>query len=186
MALITCSECGKSVSDLAAACVHCGNPHLLSKAVGDSTPDTQTDEKRPWYSRRYNVGAGAGCLVIGIMVAIFIASLMSFDRDETVFARQTPTPDLSAKVDFTGAQFVITNSDSYDWTNCDFRINRRLPGGGYRANSVRIAARSSIAVGAMNFARSGGERFDPFRMRPNSFSIACDTPQGRRSYFGQW
>lgn len=31
MALINCSECGKEVSDKAAACPHCGNPIATEK-----------------------------------------------------------------------------------------------------------------------------------------------------------
>jgi hypothetical protein len=35
MALITCSDCGAKVSDLAPACPHCGRPKEASQAPGD-------------------------------------------------------------------------------------------------------------------------------------------------------
>lgn len=63
MALLPCTECGHSISDLAAACPHCGHPqHTPAKAQFAESPTqtptgapTATDFKEyaevPWYRR---------------------------------------------------------------------------------------------------------------------------------------
>lgn len=33
MSLVTCSECGKEISDKASACIHCGNPLTTGKTL---------------------------------------------------------------------------------------------------------------------------------------------------------
>lgn len=43
MALINCSECGKSISDRANACPHCGNPMLASASAAAPTPVSVTE-----------------------------------------------------------------------------------------------------------------------------------------------
>lgn len=92
---------------------------------------------------------------------------------------------LGAAVQFTGTQFQITNNDPFNWANCELAINAGAVRQGYELRAVSIAARSTMTVGAMQFARGDGQRFNPFDMKPNAFSIACDTPGGRRYYFGQ-
>lgn len=49
MALVTCLECGKSVSELAAACPNCGAPiqgRAAANAVGQSVVTTEATSKR--------------------------------------------------------------------------------------------------------------------------------------------
>lgn len=66
MTLVKCSECGKEVSNQAAACPHCGNP-LLRKPPEETPTGGQ---KKPWWKRDNagNFSTGAGCL---ILIAIF-------------------------------------------------------------------------------------------------------------------
>ena len=66
MALVLCSECGKEVSDRAAACPHCGNP--LPRGQPKAPPID--GQQKPWYQRRSDgsFSTGAGCL---ILIAIF-------------------------------------------------------------------------------------------------------------------
>lgn len=101
-------------------------------------------------------------------------------------ASASTSVDLAAAVRFTGTQFVITNNDAFNWSNCRMEINSGIARGGYELRAPLIAARSTSTVGAMQFAKRDGERFNPISMKPNSFSIACDTPQGRGYSFGEW
>ena len=39
MSIVQCQECGKSVSNLAAACVHCGNPYVKTNEPRVNTAD---------------------------------------------------------------------------------------------------------------------------------------------------
>lgn len=85
MTLVKCSECGKEVSNQAAACPLCGNPlphgqpkelptlrSMLSSRGKSSfgshdTPHLATDgQQKPWHQR--SISPGAGCF---ILVAIF-------------------------------------------------------------------------------------------------------------------
>jgi hypothetical protein len=179
MALMNCPECGKQVSDRAAACPHCGNPLRAAPttARGATTSDRAKRKPRWWQPTK---GAGCGCLgfiaFIGIMVWVAKPSPPSPAR----------SADLSADVQFTGTQFVITNHGGFFWSNCKLEINSGIVRGGYSSSAPMITAGHAYTIGAMQFAKSSGERFNPLTMKPNNFYVECDTPQGRASYMGEW
>jgi hypothetical protein len=97
-----------------------------------------------------------------------------------------PSPEINAEVRFTGSQFIIKNTDSYDWTNVKMEINGGLLSGGYELNHRTIKAGQTYTVGAMQFADSDGKRFNPFQMKPQKFVICGETPNGRTCYTGGW
>ncbi len=99
---------------------------------------------------------------------------------------QSEPRKLGAAVRFTGTQFLISNNDAFIWSNCELEINGGIVRGGYQFTAPVIQAQSTSTVGAMQFAKSEGERFNPVSMKANSFSIACDTPQGKGHFFGEW
>lgn len=175
MALIRCSECAKEVSDRAAACPQCGNPLLGNEA------DTAKDPAKP-KDKRPQISTGAGCVSL-IAIFAFVGWCASRIADSPPAPE---VPDLTAAVRFTGTQFVITNNDSFNWSNCKLEINSGWVSGGYELRTDVIGPRSTATVGAMQFAKSDGQRFNPLSMKPNSFSITCDTPKGRLSYLGGW
>jgi ribosomal protein S27E len=96
------------------------------------------------------------------------------------------TVDLQATVRFTGTQFVIRNGDSFDWTGVKLEANPGLVSGGYVLNAGRMNSGETYTVGALRFANSDGERFNPFTHKPQKFSISCDTPGGRGFYYATW
>lgn len=59
MALITCKECAKEISDTAVTCPHCGAETLHGKTAG----------KKARNAKRSNV-QGAGCLVILLAIIL--------------------------------------------------------------------------------------------------------------------
>ena len=81
-------------------------------------------------------------------------------------------------------QFVITNQDSFDWTNVKLKINSGLFQDGYVLTVPRLDAGETYTVGSMQFAKGDGTRFNPFTMKPQDFFIWCDTPQGNGSWSG--
>lgn len=186
MALVRCSECGKEVSNRAAACPHCGNP------LPPQPPEANRagDQKKPWHQRSFSAGAGCLILVAVFGLPIWFASQCSSESGSGAGSRQpAPRPtsiDLGAAVNFTGTQFIVTNNDTFNWLNCKLEINSGIVRGGYEMTTPLIQARTTQTIGAMQFAKSSGERFNPLSMKPNSFSIACDTPQGRGYSFGEW
>lgn len=96
------------------------------------------------------------------------------------------TVDLSASVRFTDTQFVIQNKDSFDWANVKLEVNSKTFSSGYVLKSGRMAAGETYTVGAMQFAKSDGLKFNPFTHKPLNFSIRCDTPKGKGFYYGSW
>jgi hypothetical protein len=89
-------------------------------------------------------------------------------------------------VRFTGTQFIITNNDSFAWSNCKLEINSKVFGSGYTYVGANIAAGATYSVGALQFANGDGQRFNPFTLKPQNLSISCNTPNGRGFYYGGW
>lgn len=88
----------------------------------------------------------------------------------TTTPREEPR-DIKASVSFTGTQFVITNRESKDWVNVRFEINPGLLSSGYTLKVRRIEAGTTYTVGALQFANSKGERFNPLLQKPKEFHI---------------
>lgn len=95
--------------------------------------------------------------------------------------------DLNARVNFSGTQFTITNLDTFDWRAVRMEINGGLFSGGYELETASMAAGEVYTVGAMQFAKGGGERFNPFTMKPQEFCIYADGTGGKDGiYCGSW
>lgn len=140
---------------------------------------------KPWYQRRFEVSARSGCLVASAVIAT--AMLFGVLTDEGAESgQQGRAVDLGASVLFTGTQFVITNTADFDWSNCEFSINGGLVRGGYEKKEPFIRARTSYTIGAMQFAKGSGERFNPSATKPRSFQIECDTPEGQGFDYREW
>lgn len=130
--------------------------------------------------------AAIGCLALIALIVVMMGGCC-FDTEESP---ETPSKplfiDLNASVSFTGSQFVITNNDTFSWTNVKLEINSQLLKSGYKLNANVISAGHTYTVGAMQFAKSDGTRFNPFSMKVQSISIYCDTPKGEGAYYGSW
>ena len=91
--------------------------------------------------------------------------------------------DLNTNVIFTGAQFIIQNNDPFDWRNVELKVNSKS---GYILKVGRMVKGERYSVGAMQFTKSDGGKFNPFTHKPLNISIWCDTPKGRGFYYGKW
>jgi len=81
---------------------------------------------------------------------------------------------------------IVNNLDSFDWTNCELELNSPLFSSGYVLHVARIPAGKEQLSALLNFAKTDGERFDPYQRKPQNVTISCDTPSGRGSYYGGW
>ena len=90
---------------------------------------------------------------------------------------------MDAAIIFTGTQFIITNKNDYDWTNVKMEINSGIIRSGYVLRANRIAAGRTYTVGASQFAKSDGERFNPFSHKLMNVTITCDD---WGFYYGEW
>ncbi len=132
--------------------------------------------------------ATIGCSVLIILVALVaIINLLKPPSEQE--SKAPPEPlyiDLNASVRFTGTQFIITNKDSFNWRNVELEINPGLLKSGYKLNAGLMSAGETYTVGAMQFAKPDGTRFNPLSIKPQSISISCDTPKGKGFYSGKW
>lgn len=111
------------------------------------------------------------------------------ERGLELARRNVPPPtttaaaaELDASVSFTGAEFVITNQNAYDWTGVKLEINPGIVSSGYVLRLDRIVAGQRMKVGSEQFTKSDGERFNPFTHKPQEFMIHCK--QG--DFFAGW
>lgn len=95
---------------------------------------------------------------------------------EEVIKPITPTDskyDLKVSVKFTGTQFVISNLDDSDCVDAKLEINGGVFKGGYILEGYTLKAGNKYEVGALQFAKSNGERFNPYDTKPMNFFIDC-------------
>lgn len=140
-----------------------------------------------------------GCLTVFgfvfliIVFAVIIGSMLKENskklaptKTETQVQTETEktlvTKTLKAEIRFDGSQFIITNNDSFDWIDVKFKLNEGIIKTGYRLNTDRIKAGHIYTVGALQFAKPDGTRFNPITMKPQSMFIICD--QG--NWNGEW
>ncbi len=173
MALVKCKECGKEVSKKASACPNCGAP--VKKAS--------------------SVSPGCGCALVLLVGAIIVGAIVSqTDTGTPSGSRSAPskpkespsTVDLNATVSFNGTQFIIANGDSFDWTNVKLEINSKTFSSGYTLKTSVMKAGEVYTVGAMQFAKSDGEKFNPYTHKVLNLSVWCDTTKGKGFYYGTW
>jgi hypothetical protein len=126
-----------------------------------------------------NKQTGIGCLAI-IIIALVIWVSGLFKSEKKPSALSAPAfVELKAEVRFTGTQFIITNKDTFDWTNVELEINSGLIKSGYKLKTPRIVAGQTYTVGALQFAKGDGTRFNPFAIKPQNISVSCATPRGQ-------
>lgn len=79
----------------------------------------------------------------------------------------TNSVDLKASIGFNGTQFVIQNTDSFDYVNAKLKVNDD-----YILDGVTIPAGKTYTVGMMQFSDDKGNRFD-YMKKPKTFIISC-------------
>jgi hypothetical protein len=119
---------------------------------------------------------GCGVLVAGvILIAVAMGTCLGGGSS-------TKTKDLSPSVSFDGTQFTITNNDSFGWSNIKFTLNSN-----YELSYSFLFPKSTYTVGAMQFTKSDGTRFNPFTMKPLNMSISCELAGGEKGWwYGSW
>jgi hypothetical protein len=105
------------------------------------------------------------------------------DRDMLPFVATT---QLRASVSFDGRYFVISNLDDYDWKYVKLQINSGLLGGGYSLKTRMVDAGSTIYMDSIEFADVGGNHPARDQIKPQNFTIWCDTPCGYGYWYREW
>ena len=118
--------------------------------------------------------------VLCIVLIIFSISALSSDDSSSQVTRKD---DLNASVIFDEGQISVTNLESQKCINSWMKINNKFSLDGYTLDPGE-----TYTVGSMQFADKDGNRFNPFGMKPQNFSISC---QGNNEltqafYYGEW
>jgi hypothetical protein len=109
---------------------------------------------------------------VGVVIAICVGVLLFIGwLAGKTGVRGSEPRSIAASVSFDGTDFTIANQESRDWVNVCLELNPGALSSGYTLKVQRIAANSTYRVGAMQFADSSGERFNPFTRKPLSFVI---------------
>lgn len=190
-----CPYCAEEIQDAAIVCKHCGRD-LRSGAPSRHAPIQAAPPKR-----QTSVAAW-GCLVVlilfgGLVVLAWIGSTMRPQRAPSSSSgtppssTTTPTapaadPDLPARVNFTGTQFVITNEGKLPWTGTKADLNGGILSSGYTYQIGTVEPSAKLTIGAMQFAKSDGTRFNPFQMKPQKFVLTATMNGKIAVYVGGW
>ena len=129
---------------------------------------------------------GAGCLVFLILfIIVYFIMFNPFSSQEK--ETQPSIINLNASVRFTGTQFIIENDDNFDWLNVKMEVNGSFFKSGFILETYRMEAGETYTVGALQFAKKDGTRFNPITYTPQKFDISCDTPKGEDDFWtGSW
>jgi RNase P subunit RPR2 len=129
---------------------------------------------------------GTGCL--GFLVLVIIVYFIMFNPFTSQEKETQPSSIyLNASVRFTGTQFIIENNDNFDWLNVKMEVNGSILKGGFILETDRMKAGETYTVGALQFAKKDGTRFNPVTYKPQDFDIYCDTTKGEDAFWaGGW
>ena len=170
-----CPYCAEEVQAAALVCKHCG------KEIPESC--------RTQWKKEQNVGAvGALIVIIAIVAFCGLSGWCSNGSDDSgTGSTEETTVTLNAAARVSSTQFIITNNDSWNWTNVTIELNSGLLRGGYKYRANTIEHGKSITVGLANFAKNNGERFNPFSIKAQNVTITCDAPNDKSGfYYGEW
>jgi endogenous inhibitor of DNA gyrase (YacG/DUF329 family) len=182
-----CPSCGKEMNNDAKFCPECGKPVTASTEVKASdnppatppTTPTQPTNSSQFLKKTLYVSTFVIICFALMMIVIELASRGSSSTISTTTPTSTPTSvQLNASVSFDGSQFIITNNDNFTWMNVTMYLNDD-----YQYKSPEIPP-GNYTLGAMQFTRSDGTRFNPFATKPLQLTIGCTTNTNADGIFG--
>lgn len=148
-----CPSCDKEISAKAKRCPYC------------------RQDLRGWF-RRHPILTFFGILFCFIAIAMYGNNTTSSGdgkESQTTFV---------ASVNFNNGEFIISNLDKSTCENARMKVNDEYTLEGYKLDSgLDSAAKTGQAtvykVGAGQFTKGDGTRFNPFLTKPKNFSIGC-------------
>ena len=181
MSLRKCPDCGQDVSSTAVACPHCGRPNRRGSSPVEFS----------------------GILIIAVVCAgALIWRLSSQSQAPGEAARAMPPATTIAQPARTGTAGLaatigynrklslvrVQNGDPFAWTACQLSINAQGISSGYthEVESIRPGITEAALLASGDFVDGDGRPFDPATVQLATLDIACETPRGRRSYWGKF
>ena len=180
MSLRKCPDCGQDVSSAALACPHCGRPNRRSSSPVELS----------------------GILIIAVVVAGVLLWRLSSQQPAPTEAAQVMPPGtavarptrqgtgLTATVGYNRVLYNVRvqNGDPFAWTSCQLSINAQGISSGYthEVETIRPGITEAALLASGEFLDADGRHFDPAGQQVSTLDIACETPQGHRSYAGKF
>ena len=182
-----CPFCGQEIDAEATRCFFCG-AKLDEDSVEKRLEQLYIQEDRRLIRR---VGKPLVLKVVVVLILIYVVLFHgepAGKRSPAVIGPpESSTIHLNAKVSFAGAQFIISNNDSFAWENVKLEITTGASGEPFGLSVPKISAGQTYAAEAAEFQRKVGTRFDPVSTRPQKLWIRCDTPEKENgSYVAGW
>lgn len=144
-----CSSCDKDVSIKAKRCPYC------------------RQDLRGWF-RRHPILT----FLLIIFFAPFVLINMINGASKSNSSNGAPEPikpeHMNASVNFKDNQFIITNLEKSDCQNARMQVNSD-----YELKGYMLASGQVYTVGAGQFTKGDGTRFNPFSTKPQNFYIGC-------------
>lgn len=182
-----CPFCGQEIDTEATKCFFC------SADLDEQSVEHRLEQLHREYdkktARKIKCPLILKALVIIILICIVLFAGTSKRKSNPVVTGtgEDASVRLNAKVIYTGAQFLISNNDSYDWTNVELQIGPETIGSDFNFRVPKISASQTYTVRATEFSTEDGKCFDPYKMKPKRFWIRCESPTGQNgSYFAGW
>jgi zinc-ribbon domain len=180
MSLRKCPDCGNDVSSSAPSCPHCGRP------LRKSSPPIEL----------------SGVLIIAVVCAGVLIWRLSAQYQgsseppqavapETTIAQPTRTgAGLTAKIGYNKKLLLlrVENGDPFAWSNCELSLDAQGVSSGYMhtLDTINPGLTDAALIGLGEFIDGEGRKFDPATQQVATLDIACETPQGQRSYGGRF
>lgn len=176
-----CPFCGQEIDTEATKCFFCG-AGLDEESVDKRLEQLQQEDNKKT-AHKIKCPLVLKVTVVGILICIAIFSSKSLRKSKSIES----IVSLKAKVTFTGTQFVISNNDSFDWTDVELQVISDTISGDFSHRVPKIDAGKTHTIRAAEFTEKNGACFDPYSMKPKRFRIWCDTPtKETRSYYAVW
>ena len=121
---------------------------------------------------------------VGVIIVIFaIGTCLNTETTETPSSGKTQSGEIELKlsVSYDGANFIVTNNDTVDYTNLKFELNDK-----YKYHTALVQAGEEFIIDAKKFVDKSGYMFNPATQKPVRMFIQADTPDGKGYLYGTW
>ena len=180
-----CPFCGQEIDAAAKRCFFCG-AELNEESVHKRLEQLHVQDIQA--ARRIHKPLLIKVIVVVIFIGVvFFYGTSGRKHTSDVNTGQSSTVKLNAKVVFSGAQFVISNNDSFDWKNVRMEIVPDSTKERFSLSVSTILSGETYTAEARKFIGSDGIHFSPDKTKSGNFRIFCDTINGGSgSYLTDW
>ena len=181
-----CPFCGQEIDAAATRCFFCG-AELNEESVHKRLEQLHIQDIKA--ARRIHKPLLIKVIVILILAGVvFFYGTSSKKRTSGIdISGRTSNVKLSAKIAFSGARFIISNNDSFDWKNVKLEIIPESMEDRFSLSVPIILSGDRYSVDTTKFLNNNGIHFNPDKIKPQEFRIKCDTPtRAIGSYQTNW